>query len=121
LLLALGHQSLATHNYDEAARHYWQASLVAPGSAFVSLCLGSALLGRSFQRTCPNQPAKLVEAMAHFKKCVQLSGGSVRSRFNLARALQVAGMRGEAVRVYREIEEEFAPARYNLSRLLMQR
>ena len=120
LHLVLGHQSLTTHNYEEAARQYWQAAVLAPRNAFVHLCVGNALLWRAFQRTCLNQPAKLAESLTFFLRAAELSAGSVRAKYNLGRALQMAGFRGEAVRVYREIADEFVPARYNLSRLLMQ-
>ncbi len=115
LHLALGHQSLATHNYDEAARQYWQSAQLAPQNCSLSLYLGNALLWRSFQRTCVNQPAKLLESLAHFQKLA--AGGTVRGKYNLARAFQISGFKAEAVRLYREIEHEFLPAKYNLSRL----
>ena len=67
VLVLLGHQSLVTQNYDEAARMYSRALIVKPEWRwFLLLCVGNALLGRAFQRTCPNQPAKLFQAIIHF-------------------------------------------------------
>lgn len=131
LFLLLGHQSLETQNYDEAARMYLRAGELCPEWTFVRMCVGNALLGRAFQRTCSNQLAKLMQALGYFMKYVretEMTGSNVnitQSWFNMARALHQSGFSSQAVGFYRKCivsdqNDVACLAKYNLSRLYLQ-
>jgi tetratricopeptide (TPR) repeat protein len=133
LLVLLGHQSLETQNYDDAAKMYLKAGELCPQWPFVKLCVGNALLGRAFQRTCSNQLAKLMQAVGYFLEYVheaeETENDSVilQAWFNVARAFHQAGFLSQAVKFYRKcIDSDFEEdghvriARYNLSRLYLQ-
>ena len=122
LLVLLGHQSLETHNYDEAARMYLKAAKLKPEWRFVYLCVGNALMGRTFQRTCGNQLARLTQSLAYFMKYWQQGNG--QCEYNLARAFHQAGLNHLAIKFYKnciEVDEGIFKhlAKYNLSRLYL--
>jgi hypothetical protein len=129
LLVVLGHQSLATHNYEEAARLYFEAARLEPRWRFLKLCLGNALLSRSLQRTCSNQLARLLQALTYFVQYHREgSGNDAQDDFNLARAFHQIGFMQEAIKFYtRCINNSTSSstrsiqslAKYNLSRLYL--
>ena len=69
VIAAPRHQSLETQNYEEAVKMYWRALNLCPQWRFVKLCIGNALLGRAFQRTCSNQLATLAQTVGYFWVC----------------------------------------------------
>lgn len=135
VLVLLGHQSLETQNYDEAARMYLRALSLIPGWSFAKLCVGNALLGRAFQRTCPNQLAKLMQAIGYFLDYVRDSEKGdnqlmkIQAWFNAGRACHQAGFLSQSIHFYRKCidsppcssSQQYAQlAKYNLSRLYLQ-
>ena len=128
LLVLLGHQSLETQNYEEAARMYLKAADIVPEWRFLKMCIGNALLGRAFQRTCYNQLAKLMQAIGYFLSYLEGSNedDEMGQRwFNVARAFHHAGFLGQAAQFYEKsigsgCEWIVKMAKYNLSRLYLQ-
>lgn len=127
LLVLLGHQSLETQNYEEAARMYMKAAEIVPEWRFLKMCIGNALLGRAFQRTCSNQLARLMQAIGYFFSYLEGSndGDMGQSMFNVARAFHHAGFLGQAAQFYEKSIESGCEwiaklAKYNLSRLYLQ-
>lgn len=121
----MGHQLLETQSYDEAARMYLRARLAQPDWPFVDLCLGNALLWRAFQRTCVNQPARLLHAFAFMLAYRSRAVNRTEAEYNVARALHIVGLPHLAVPFYQRAcahsDCSVAPlARYNLSRLYLQ-
>lgn len=127
LLVLLGHQSLETQNYEEAARMYIKAAEIVPEWRYLRMCIGNALLGRAFQRTCSNQLARLMQAVGYFLSYLEGDSSSDMGQrwFNVARAFHQAGFLGQAVQFYEKSIDSGCGwvtklARYNLSRLYLQ-
>lgn len=127
LLVLLGHQSLETLNYEEATKMYMKAEEIMPQWRFLKLCIGNALLGRAFQRTCSNQMARLMQAMGYFLLYIKGVDDDQNGQrwFNVARAFHQAGFMNQAVQFYEKsigsgCEWIAEIAKYNLSRLYLQ-
>lgn len=129
LLVLLGHQSLETLNFEEAARMYLKAAEIVPQWRFLRMCVGNALLSRAFQRTCSNQLARLMQAIGYFLSYIE---GSTEDDiemgqrwFNVGRAFHQAGFLSQAVQFYEKSLGSGCNwiarlAKYNLSRLYLQ-
>ena len=98
---------------DEAIRYYTAALMVRPNSTAAHINRGIALKDKSQL----DDKGQLDEAIAEFRKALQIQPDNAYARNDLGTALRAKGQWDEAIAEYREalqIKPDYADAHYNL-------